>query len=215
MEDFNNMKQSLVVLYRKWYLEKKKDLNKAYDKEQVDDLFDLVKYNLQNIIDQLTKNKIAPSIIEIPFVFINQNKYHDFTIEILPIENTIECVNIPGCMAEGLNLQIAFDNLIRAIIQCADARARNGLWYLNRVYPMKLFYPNMEEIYSEDLILNLINAGWDIQYKGPYHTVLLSEGSKITYTVQNNSQISKSMHFAYIHLQFLLSKEQQRDMYGY
>lgn len=215
MEDFKNIKQSLTVLYRRWYIEKKKNPNNAYDKEQVDDLFDLVRYNLQDIINQLTKNKITPFIIEIPFVFINQNKYNDFTIEILPIGNTIECVNIPGCIAEGPDLQTAFDNLIRAIIQCADARARNGLWYLNRVYPMKLYYPTMEEIYSEDLILNLINAGWDIQYKGPYHTVLLSEGSKITYTIQNQSLISKSLHFAYIQLQFLLTYNQQRGMNGY
>jgi hypothetical protein len=213
VEDFKNITQSLAVLYRKWYIEKKKDLNKPYDKEQIDDLFDLVRYKLKNIIDHLTKNKITPSIIEIPFFFINRNKYHDFIVEIFPIENTIECINIPGCMAEGSNFQIAFDNLIRAIIQCADARSRNGLWYLNRVYPMKLYYPNMEEICSDDLIQNLIDTGWNIHYKGPYHTVLLREGSKITYTIQNNSRISKTMHFAYIHLQFLITRQQQRNMY--
>jgi hypothetical protein len=79
---------------------------------------------------------------------------------------------------------------------------------------MILYYPISEEINSEELVKNIINSGWDIQYIGPYHTVLLQEGSKVTYTIANNSKISPTLHFSYIHLQMLLSGRGFYDLYG-
>lgn len=205
MDEFSFSKQDSAELYRKWYLIKRKGLDNPYDKEQVDDLFNVIKSQVQFLIDKISNEKTYAFIVEIPFLFIDKNKYRQYDVEVAVLGNTLECINIPGCMAEGDNRHDAFDNLIRAVIQCSDARLKNGFWYLNRVFPMRLYYPNMVPISSDDLIENLITDGWNIKYPGPYHTVLLREASKVTFTVQNKSIISETLHFAYIHLQLLLN----------
>jgi len=139
-------------------------------------------------------------------------KIDEFEVEVLVIGNTVDCLSIPGCMVEGENRMIAFDNLIKAIIQCSDARIRNGLGFSNRVFPMNL-HPNLQSISSDALIQKLKNDGWNNEYVGTYHTVLIKAGSKVTYTVQNDSEVSSNLHFAYNRLMLLLSGQQFYEMY--
>lgn len=213
MDKFKYDKQLSTELYRKWFLLNGKDQSNPYDKEQVDDLFAIIKEQIGYILEQLVNHKLYAFRAEFPFLFINGNKFDEFDVEVLVVDKTIECLSIPGCMAEADNREAAFDNLIRAIIQCSDARVKNGMWYLNRVFPMK-FYEANDPITSVVLVNKLINAGWTKEYLGPYHTVLLSQGSKVTYTIQNDTVISGSMLFGYNRLQFLMSGRQFREMYG-
>ncbi len=213
MEKFKFDKQVSTELYRKWFLLSKKDPTKPYDKEQIDDLYHAIKFQVGYIFKQLVDYELQYYHAEIPFLFINDKKFEEFEVEVLVIGNSIECLSIPGCMVEGENRITAFDNLIKAIIQCSDARIKNGLWFLNRVFPMKLYDKSVQPISSEKLIQKLKNDGWTKEYVGEYHTVLLREGNKVTYTIPNNSEISSGLHFGYNRLQFLLSGKQFREMY--
>ena len=212
MVNFNFDEQLPVRLYKKWFLLSKKDQNKPYDKEQIDDLFIALKSQMGEIIEQLIEEELPTFRAQIPFLFINGKQVAEFEVEIFVMGNTIDCSNIPGCIVEGKNRKVAFDNLLKAIIQCADARTKYGLDILNSVFPMKS-YEIVQSISSSKLIEKLKHQGWTIEYIGAYHTVLLRVGSKVTYTIPNHSEISSSMHFGYHRLQFLMSEEQYREMY--
>ena len=213
MGKFKFDKQISTELYRKWYLLSKKNPSNPYDKEQVDDLFLAIKSKIGYIIKQLVEQELYAYRAEIPFLFVNNKKFEEFEVEVLVIGNKIDCLSIPGCMVEGENRKIAFDNLLKAVIQCADARTKNGLWFLNRVFPMKLYNANVQAINSEKLIQKLKNDGWNKEYIGAYHVILLRDDSKVTYAVPHNTEISSSLHFGYNRLQFLMSGKQFNEMY--
>ncbi len=210
MESPTYDRQSIVELYRKWFLVSKKDPNAYFDHEQVDDLAILIKnrIDLGSLIDA---GPVYRS--EIPIPYIRFQKIHELMVEIFVIQNNISCINIPGCIVEGENRKISFNTLINAIIECIDARIKNGFDIFNRVYPMEI-YTKTEPISSENLIKKLNGEGWSIQYHGPYHTVLLKKGSKVTYTIANNTEISSSLHYSYNRLRFLLGKNQYRRLYN-
>ena len=213
MEKFKFNKQITTELYRKWFIDLKKDPNKQYDKEQIDDLFNAIKLQIGFIIKELIDCELQTYRAVIPFLFINGKKFEEFEVEVLVIGNYIDCLSIPGCMVDGENSNKSFDNLIKAVIQCADARTKYGLWFLNRVFPMKLYDASIQSISSDKLIQKLKSHGWDKEYIGAYHTILIRDGSKVTYTLPHNSEISKGLHFGYNRLQFLLSGKQFREMY--
>lgn len=213
MDDFKFNKQVATELYRKWFLLSKKNPSHSYDKEQIDDLVAIHKSQIGFLLKQLVEQALHAFRAEIPFLFINDKKFEEFDVEVLVIGNSIDCLSMPGCMVEAENRNAAFDNLLKAVIQCADARIRNGLWFLNRVFPMKLYDASVQSISSEELIQKLKEDGWNKEYTGAYHTILLKEGSKVTYTIANNSVISSGLHFGYNRLKFLMSGKQYYEMY--
>ena len=214
MDDFKFDKQISLEIFRKWFILLKKDPSQQYDQDQIDDLFQTHKLQVGYLFQQLENYELHTFRAEIPFLFINYKKFHQFNVEVLIIGNTIDCLNIPGCMVEGETRMLAFNNLIKAVIQCSDARIKNGLFFLNRVFPVLSCNPHLQPIDSEHLIKQLKKDGWPIEYRGQYHTVLLRHGSKVTYTIPNNSNISSDLHFNYIRLQRALNYNDYINMYG-
>ncbi len=209
---FNN--QALTALYRDWFILNRIDPLRPYDKKQVDDLFILIKTEISQNIDELFRQPLFAYRAKIPFVYINFRNFEKFNIEIFVYENIIKCVNIPGCMVESNNIQASFDNLIKAVIQCVDARRKNNLLLTNRVNPLVVYDYGIQSINSKSMVETLKEAGSIIEYVGPYHTILLRKGSKVTFTILNDSIISSNLHYGYNSLRIILSNEQYYEMYG-
>lgn len=201
MTKFKFDNQISAELYRKWFLLGKKDPENLYDKEQIDDLYQAINYQIGSGLEELIKLESEIIRSQIPFLHIYHKKFRKFDVEILVMKNTIECKNIPGCMAEGNNRRVAFENLLKAIIVCSDIRIKRKYRLLNKVYPLDIFkhvFTNgVNSIHSNELINFLKSWGWNIEIVRPYFSVLLKEDNRVAFTIPNNSEISESLHLAY------------------
>lgn len=206
-------KQSSTGLFRKWYILEKKSPHAIYDKGQVDDLAQHILTIINPYIDELLAFDREFYRATIPFLYIDYKEFIKFEIDILVIHNTIECLNMPGCVVEGKSLKTAFSNLINAVIQCADARRLRGMWYQNQVFTMQIYNADSEATESKDLITKYIKNGWSDVYDGPYHKVLLAKGNKVTYTISKNGPISSTVAFAYEKLQYQIDAKTHHDLY--
>lgn len=204
MQEFAFDQQAAIEVYKKHFLTSTKPIITPYSKEQLDGVFIAIKSQIALLIQTLVGEKHFSYKTTIPFFYINEieQKVNEYEVEILVVGSIIECVSIPGCIVEGLDREIAFDNLIKAVIQCSDARIKNGLWFLNRVFPVDMWVDG-QATSSSSLLKKLENDGWNIKYESPYHTVLLRTGSKVTYTIANDTEISGALSFAYNRLQLL------------
>jgi len=206
-------KQSSLTIFRKWYLKEKKTPHDIYDKGQVDDLAQHIIQVISAYVDELLEFDKYAYRAKIPFIYIDFKEFIKFEIEVLVIGNTIECLNMPGCIVEGENLKVAFDNLVYAVIQCADARRLNGLWFQNQVFTMQMYNASIKATDSKELTKEYIEKGWSNVYDGPYHKVLLAKGNKVTYTIPQNSHVSSTVTFAYEKLQFQIDAKTHYDLY--
>jgi hypothetical protein len=216
MKQFKFDKQLSIELYRKWYILEKRDRNNYFDKDQITDLYNLIYIQTKHIInyycgddlilvnDEYEIHQDKPFFrCDFPLLYIDYNNFKKVIIEILVIGNSIECLNLPGCIVEGKNLNEAFEKFIIAAIECFDVRFRNQMYLTNRVYPMKTYW-DFPEISSIDYIQELINDGWDNIFHCHYNTILLNNISTVTYTIPKNNTISGNLRFAFKRYQFLV-----------
>nr|WP_320119530.1 hypothetical protein [uncultured Marinifilum sp.] len=215
MNSFDFNRQRATHLYRKWYVSSKKDSNSMYDKEQVDDLHAYLSTELSPLIEHYLSQKLSVYRAELPILFIGTKKIETFPVEILVLSNTIECMNMPGCMAVGKEPRDAFSKILYAIIECADARYRNGKGFMNIVHTMKMYDANNTDIKRTEFITQLKERGWDKEYDGAYNTVLFNDTNKVTYTVPKTEMISESMRFSFNKLQFQISAKMAREQDTY
>jgi hypothetical protein len=213
MSSFDFNKQKATLLYRKWYVESKKSLKAIYDKDQVDNLSDFLLSELHELIEHYKNQKLKAYRAEIPMLYIRENKIETFPNEILVIDNSIQSLNMPGCMAVGSNIDETFENYFKAVIECADARYKSGLGFMNIIHTMQMYDMNSKDLKRIDVINELTNAGWSNKYEYYYNTILLRSGNKVTYTVPNTESITGSMIFWFRKLQFQISAKMEREMY--
>lgn len=217
MKKINNIqlynKQQTIELYRKWFMIGKKDPNNYYDKEQIDDLYILIKTEIGVFINQFIEEKRFAYKATLPFIYVHNKSYIKFDVQVLVNNKYIYCMSLPGCCAEGITIEEAFNNLILAVIQCADVRIRNNLGLWTMVYTMNLWH-NPGLIESKELIKKFLSSGWTNIYVGPYHTVMRSDVSEVTYTIINDGMISNGLHYAYDVLRFLISRKKYNELYG-
>lgn len=213
MNSFDFNRQKATLLYRDWYVLLKKLPKDNYDKYQVDSLRDYLFSELNEHIQFLKSQKQKFYRTELPILFIREKKIETFPNEILVIENTIQSLNVPGCMAVGETIDKAYENYFNAIIECADARFKNGLSFMNIVHTMKIYDANSKDLPRNEVIKELKQAGWNKEYQGAYNTVLLKDGNKVTFTIPFTETISSSMVFWFRKLQFQVSAKMEREMY--
>jgi hypothetical protein len=224
MEGFKFNKQLSIELYRKWFLVEKRSRAAAYDKQQVSDLYNLIVKQTKSLIDYYCSNELVllkdefPVIQEkafyrckFPVLYIDYNIFKKVTLDLLVLDNTIECLNLPGCIVESDNLKSAFEKLIVAAIECFDVRFKKNMYLTNRVFPMKTYW-NFSDLSSEEYIKELENCGWIEKYQYPFNTILLNENNEVTYTIANNSIVSGNLRFAFKRYQFLVSASMHRLM---
>lgn len=147
----------------------------------------------------------------IPALAIDYNDFKKVTLDLFVLDNTIECLNVPGCIVEGENLQQAFQKLIIAAIECFDVRFKKNMYLTNRVFPMKTYW-NFIDLNSDEYIRELENDGWNEKYQYPFNTILLNINTVVTYTISNNALISGNLRFALKRYQFLISGSMHRLM---
>ena len=213
MNSFDFNRQKATLLYRDWFVIKKKNPTDNYDKEQVDSLRNYLLTELNEYIEYLKNQERKVYRTEIPILFIREKKIETFPNEVLVIENTIQSLNVPGCMAVGKSIDEAYENYFNAIIECADARYKNGLGFMNIVHTMKFYDANSKDLPKIEVIEEIKKAGWDKEYQGIYNTILLKNGNKVTFTIPNTNTISSSMVFWFRKLQFQISAKMEREMY--
>jgi hypothetical protein len=216
MKEFKFDKQQSIELYRKWFLIEKRNRNDYFDSNQIDDLFNLNLKQTNDLIDYYCGdhlillsgesgiNQDKPIFrCDFPLLYVDFNNFKKIVVEILVIENTIECLNIPGCIVEGIDLKDTFKKFIIAALECFDVRFRNQMFFTNRVYPMKTYW-NFPDINSNEYIEELSNDGWGKIFKCPNYTILLNDSSNVSFTIPNNVTISGNLRFAYKRYQFLV-----------
>lgn len=208
MKTFNFDKQGAARLYRQWYLESKKDISSPYDKDQIEDLRDYLYQELGGLIHSYCSQKKKYYTATLPILFIGEKKFETFPNDILVIKNTIQSTNMPGCMAVGDSIEEAYHNYLSAIIECADARYRNGFGFMNIVHTISNYAIPAHDINRADFIAELREFGWTKEYNGTYNTVLLQEGNKVTYTVPKKEIIIDDMVLWFRQLRFQISARQ-------
>lgn len=213
MSTFEFNKQKATQLYRKWYVESNKSFLSNYDKEQVDDLSFYLLSELHDLLEYYKNQKLKVYRAELPMLYIRYKKIETFPNEIFVIENSIQSLNMPGCMAVGNSIDNTFENYFKAVIECSDARYKNGLGFMNVIHTMQMFDMNSKDLKREDVVNELINAGWNIRHEGIYNTVFLSSGNKVTYTLPKSDVILSTMVFWFRKLQFQISAKVAREMY--
>ena len=196
-------RQLATNLHRKWYFIKQKDPLIKYDAEQIQDLHDFLMDELNPILNNLYDQGLSYYRAEIPILFIGSQNIYTFTNEILVADNIIQSLNMPGCIAIGKNIIDAFSNYFYALIECADARYRNGMDFMNIIQFIDINILGSKEIEREQLIKRLNALGWTICYEGIHNTVLLKQGSKVSYTIPRISIIPSMIDFWIRRMQFL------------
>ena len=224
MRDFKFDKQLSIELYRKWFLLEKRNRSNYFDEGQINDLYNLNLNQTRSLINYYCSDKLIslndgyeihqdkPMFrCKFPLLYIDFNNFKKVIVELLVIDNTIECLNVPGCIVEGKDLKEAFGKFIIATLECFDVRFRNQMYFTNRVYPMKTYW-NFSDINSIDYIQEIRNDGWENIIQCPFNTILFSNTSTVTYTVPNNNIISGNLRFAFKRYQFLVDYHTFRQM---
>ena len=212
MKDFIFNKQASTELYRKWFLIEKRNPEEYFDREQILDLQRTIINQTENIIDFYCNQEYSAFRGDFPILYINNKEFKKITVDLLIIKNSIECLNVPGCIAEEQTLKDAFNKIILSIIQCANVRFKNSMWFTNRVFPMHTYW-NFDSISSEEYMKELREEGWTKEFNCPFHTVLLKEFNPVTYSIPHNETISGSLRFAFKRYQFLMDGSTYHQMY--
>jgi hypothetical protein len=225
MKEFIFKKQVSIELYRKWFILEKKNPQDFLDRQQVLDLKNIILDQTSVIIDSYCENKLVLLNDEIPIgqknpffrcefpiLYLDFKKFKKIILKLLIIDNSIECLNVPGCIVEGENLNDAFNNLILAVIECFNIRSKNGMYFTNRVFPIKTYW-NFNQLESEEYVKELKNDGWSNEFYCPFHTILLNNSSQVTYTIPHNKIISGSLRFAFKRYQFVTDGSSYRRWY--
>jgi len=117
---------------------RKRNRSDNFDKQQVLDLYNLIVKQTRGLIDYYCsedklllikdefpiKQDVPLFRCKFPMLYINFNDFKKVTLDILVLDNTIECLNVPGCIVEGRDLSDAFEKLIKAAIECFDVRVK-------------------------------------------------------------------------------------------
>ncbi len=214
MSSFDFNRQKATLLYRDWYILSKKNPKKKYDKEQIDSLRNYLLSELRELINHYSNQKLQVYRAELPILFIGEKKIETFINEILVINNSIQSINMPGCMAIGENNEDTYSNYLNAVIECSDARYRHCISFMNIIQTMKMYDANSKDIPTIDLIKELKEAGWTYEYDGVYNTVLLKKGNKVSFTIPKSEIVSSSMVLWFRKLQYQISIKLEREMYS-
>lgn len=213
MKDFVFDKQITTELYRKWFIIGGKKSDSFYDKEQILDLHKAITTQTNDIINFFCSQDLHAFRGYFPILYINGKEFKKINIELLIIGNSIECLNMPGCIIEENTLKDTFNKFVLSVIQCVDIRVKNGIWITNRVFPM-ITYWNFDAISSQNYIDELIQEGWYKKFECPFHTILINPNSPVTYSIPNNETISGSLRFAFKRYQFLMDGKSFYRMYN-
>ena len=214
MNNFNFNNQKATLLYRNWYLVSKKNKKEHYDKEQVDTLRNYLLEELSDIIKHYTSQNIKAYRAELPILFIGEQKFETFPNAILVIGNSIQSLNLPGCMAIGENIEEAYTNYLSAVIECTDARYRKKMGFMNIVHTMRFYDSNIKDVERRIFLNELIKSGWGEIIEGVYNSILFKKGNKVTYTLPKTKTIKSSMVTWFHKLQFQISAKTEMEMYG-
>lgn len=218
-------RQDLAGLYRKWLYADNKNINNAYDKTQVDDLFELLKSGTEDYVDELINEDwgqikmeypepMSVYRAELPIPFLSNRKMHILQHEFLVIGNNIQCITLPGCVVVGENPRDAFEKIFLAVIECLDARRLNNRDLLNRVFTMKLYHGGDSEMDSQELISLKKEEGWNIEYDGIYHIILFKENDKTSLVIPKNEVVKAFVCHTFYTLKFQMSGKKYFEMYG-
>ena len=212
MKDFVFNKQASTELYRKWFLIEKKNPEEYFDREQILDLQETILNQTKDIIDYYCEQDYPAFRGDFPILYVNNKEFKKITLDCLIIKNSIECLNMPGCIVEGENLKDAFNKIVVSVIQCANVRFKNSMWFTNRVFPMQTYW-NFNATPSQEYVKELKDEGWTKEFVGPFHTILLKEFNPVTYSIPHDEIISGSLRFAFKRYQFLMDGRTYHEMY--
>ncbi len=205
--------QQAIKLYRKWYLISKKDSSQQYDKDQIDDLMDFLMIQSEPVRNYFLSQNIDSYRTEIPMLYVRGKEIKTFPHELMVIKNSIQSLNMPGCIATGKDINEAYRNYFRALIECTDTRYQNGLGLMNIVHTMNIYNLNSKDMSRNELTKELKDSGWTQEYQGVYNTILFHPKSKITYTIPKHEIIEEGIIFWFRKLQYQIDAKTHRELY--
>ena len=96
-------------------------------KAQVLELRDAILDQTSEIVDYYCNSKEHAFKGAFPILITGEKGLYQITAGFLFISNSIECVNIPTCIEEGVNYRDAFSKIIVSIIECLDVRIKRKM----------------------------------------------------------------------------------------
>lgn len=165
-------------------------------KAQVLELRDAILDQTSEIIDYYCNLEDHAFKVAFPILVTGEKGLYQITAGLLFINNSIECVNIPTCIEEGVNYRNAFSKIIVSIIECLDVRIRRKMNLTENIIADP-YYKSYDSISSAEFVKNLEAEGWTDSEKMPFHTILLKKNCPITFSIPNDENISKALRFAF------------------
>lgn len=209
-------KQNAAILYRKWFVTGNKNPKSNYDKEQVDELTQFHIKEYEGLISSLKNedNRIFRLTFEI--LFIKSNSIATISNEVLIIGDVFQSLNLPGCASFGIDFMDAIKNYFNAVIECLDARFKNGMKPMNSVHTMKFYERNSNDKTYKEVVQMIKECGWSKKYSGTYNDIYLKSGDKVSFTIPKVPVIPSVLVFWYYKHLFQISARQyyenERDM---
>ena len=171
-------------------------------------------FELKSIISHLINQERNIYRAEIPVLYIGNNKLETFLNSILVIDNSIQSLNMPGCMAVGENIESAFSNYVFALIESTDIRYKSKMPLMCHVTTMQLYDLRAKDVERNQVLALLYYAGWNDIYECHKNTILLKKNNKVAFTLPRTEMINRNMDIWFNKLIFQISKGKERDLYG-
>ena len=173
-----------------------------FSKNEIDLYVNVVLNQASDVVDDYISYNISPCRYEFPIFFEKGSYYREFYADILIMNSdskgvVLNALNIPGCMAYGIDKKNALINFLRAYFECEDFRHQNRINKMNQIYiDVKSYGLPTNDIKFEDLISDLENKDWKIEKKFNYNTILMNIGKsrKMTFTIPNWEIIPGMLH---------------------
>lgn len=206
-------RQDAIKLYRSWYIEESKSPDAYYDHEQIESMYQYVSKSLATYIKNLIETATAYAYqIEIPMIYFSASKIEFILNEALVAGNSIQSINMAGCMAVGKDLNEAYDNYLYALIECIDVRKRNNITLMQKSYTFQHIDPNIKAIPRIELINELEKSGWVSHVYCLKNEILINPSSNVTYTIPYTDIIEEDMVFWSRKMMFQISANAAREL---